>query len=182
VFGHERHRGQWNGSVRSDTTTLFVEHRAALVEYAARIVGSRAQAEDVVQEAWLRFDNAASGRFLDDPLSYLYRIVRNIALDGCRKVARERRHVVGRLDRTIEERPSAQPSPEAHSLHREQLWLVREALAELPERTRIALRLYRLEGSTLKDVAAHLGISIGLAHKLVAEGVRHCQKRLHRRN
>lgn len=171
-----------NERVHSNTTTLFVEHRAALVEYAARIVGSRAQAEDVVQEAWLRFDSATNGRFLDDPLSYLYRIVRNIALDGHRKVARERRHIVASVDRTVEERPSAQPSPETHSLHREQLWLVREALAELPERTRTALRLYRLEGRPLKDVAQHLGISIGLAHKLVAEGVRHCQRRLQRRN
>lgn len=136
----------------------------------------------MVQEAWLRFDSAASDRFLDDPLSYLYRIVRNIALDACRKITRERRYVVGQVDRTVEEKPSAQPSPEAQSLHREQFELVREALAELPERTRIALRLYRLEGRTLKEVAVHLGISIGLAHKLVAEGVRHCQKRLHRRN
>jgi RNA polymerase sigma-70 factor (ECF subfamily) len=168
--------------VRSDTTTLFVEHRGALIEYAARIVGSRAQAEDVVQEAWLRFDGAATGRFLDDPLSYLYRIVRNIALDGRRKMAREGRYVVGQVDRAVEERPSAQPSPEAHSLHREQLSLVREALAELPERTRIALRMYRLEGCKLKDVAEYLGISIGLAHKLVTQGVRHCQKRLQRRN
>lgn len=168
--------------MRSDTTTLFVEHRAALIEYAARIIGSRVQAEDVVQEAWLRFDSAAGSRFLDDPLSYLYRIVRNIALDGRRKVARERRHIVGRVDRAVEERPSAQPSPEAQSLDREQLWLVGEALAELPERTRVALRLYRIEGRTLKEVAAHLGVSIGMAHKLVAEGVRHCQKRLQRRN
>lgn len=168
--------------MRSDTTTLFVEHRGALVEYAARIVGSRAQAEDVVQEAWMRFDTAVAGRFLDDPLSYLYRIVRNIALDGRRRMSREGRYLVAPVDRTVENRPSAQPSPEAHSLHREQLALVREALSELPERTRTALRLYRLEGRKLKEVAEHLGISIGLAHKLVAEGVRHCQRRLQRRN
>ncbi len=166
----------------SDSTSLFVEHRSALVDYAARIVGSRAQAEDVVQEAWLRFNEMASRRLLDAPLSYLYRIVRNIALDGRRKMARESRYLVGQMDRTVEDRPADQPSPEAHSLHREQLALVSEALAELPERTRIALRMYRLEGRKLKEVAQHLGISIALAHALVAEGVRHCQRRLDRRN
>lgn len=166
----------------SDTTNLFVEHRSALVDYAARIVGSRAQAEDVVQEAWLRFNDTASRRLLDAPLSYLYRTVRNIALDGRRKMAREGRYLVQQIDRTVEDRAADEPSPEAHSLHREQLALVRQALTELPERTRIALRMYRLEGCKLREVARHLGISIGLAHALVAEGVRHCQQRLKRRN
>ena len=167
----------------SERTDLFVEHRGALIEYAAAIVGSKALAEDVVQEAWLRFNNALNGRFLQDPVSYLYRIVRNLALDGRRKAARESRVFAGHVDRAaIEERPSTLPSPEAHSLHREQLALLNEALAELPQRTRVALRMYRLEDARLKDIAAHLGISIGLAHKLVVQGVRHCQKWLNRRN
>ena len=46
--------GDRAGAVRPDTTTLFVEHRRSLIDYATRIVGSRAHAEDVVQEAWLR--------------------------------------------------------------------------------------------------------------------------------
>ena len=167
----------------SESTDLFVEHRGALIEYAAAIVGSKALAEDVVQEAWLRFNTAWNGRFLQDPVSYLYRIVRNLALDGRRKAARESRVFAGQVDRaTMEERASTIPSPEAHSLHREQLAILNEALAELPERTRVALRMYRLEDAKLKDIAAHLGISIGLAHKLVMLGVRHCQKRLNRRN
>lgn len=169
--------------VSSETTDLYIEHRGALIEYAAAIVGSKALAEDVVQEAWLRFDGAWGGRFLHDPVSYLYRIVRNLALDGRRKAARESRVLAPQADRaTVEERPSPSPSPEAHSLHREQLAILNEALSELPERTRIALRMYRLEDARLKDIAAHLGISIGLAHKLVVQGLRHCQKRLDRRN
>lgn len=171
-----------SSTVASDTTNLFIEHRGALVDYAARIVGSRVQAEDVVQEAWLRFNSMASRRLLEAPLSYLYRIVRNSALDCRRKMARESRYLVEQVDNTVEQQPAGQPSPEAHSLHREQLALVTEALSELPERTQIALRMYRLEGCKLREVGQHLGISIGLAHALVAEGVRHCQQRLSRRN
>lgn len=171
------------GGVLSETTTLYVEHRGSLVDYATGIVGSRTQAEELVQEAWLRFDEVARQRFLDEPLGYLYRIVRNLALDGRRKAARESRVFAPQADRaTVEEHPSTSPSPEAHSLHREQLAILNEALAELPERTRIALRMYRLEDARLKDIATHLGISIGLAHKLIVQGVRHCQKRLDRRN
>ena len=79
----------------SDTTSLFIEHRGSLVDYATRIVGSRAQAEDLVQEAWLRFDEVARKRFLDEPLGYLYRIVRNLALDGRRRASLESEVLAG---------------------------------------------------------------------------------------
>ena len=68
---------------------LFMAHRRGLVNYASSIVGSRAQAEELVQEAWLRFDEASKGRLLEDATGYLYRIVRNLALDGRRRMARE---------------------------------------------------------------------------------------------
>ncbi len=70
---------------RSGILGVFLAHRGELVSYAAAIVGDRTRAEDVVQEAYLRFDAAALGRPLDEPLGYLYRIVRNIALDGRRQ-------------------------------------------------------------------------------------------------
>ena len=44
-----------------------------------------------MQEAWLRFDEVSRQRLLDEPLSYLYRIVRNLALDGRRSQVREER-------------------------------------------------------------------------------------------
>jgi RNA polymerase sigma factor (sigma-70 family) len=158
---------------------LFMAHRGALVDYASGIVGSRAQGEDVVQEAWLRFDGVAGKRFLDEPLGYLYRIVRNMALDGRRQRVGEGRYLVE--DGENETRAEDRPSPEAEVLHRQQLALVREALAELPERTRLALEMHRLEGHKLREIAAHFGISVALAHALVADGVEHCRRRLERR-
>lgn len=68
---------------------LFMRHRRALVDHADTIVGSRAQAEDLVQEAWLRFERAGRHRPLDHPAAYLYRIVRNLALDVRRQIGRE---------------------------------------------------------------------------------------------
>jgi RNA polymerase sigma factor (sigma-70 family) len=164
--------------VRSDTTNLFVEHRRSLVDYATGIVGSRAMAEDVVQEAWLRFDDAARRHLFDEPLSYLYRIVRNLALDGRRRRAREGRHVVEGADLLAEAVAEDRPSPEAEVAARAELRLVREAMRELPERTRIALEMHRFGGATLQDIADYLGISVGLAHSLVVRGLDHCRERL----
>jgi RNA polymerase sigma-70 factor (ECF subfamily) len=38
--------------------------------------------------------------------------------------------------------------------------------------------MHRFGGCTLKEIAAHLGISVSMAQVLVAEGVRHCQRSL----
>jgi len=162
--------------VPSDTTSLFIEHRGSLVEYATRIVGSRAQAEDLVQEAWLRFDEVARQRLLDEPLGYLYRIVRNLALDGRRRMALESQIVADSATDALFE-----PTPEAVALHRDELRLLMAALDELPERTRIAFEMHRFGGCKLREIAAFLEVSLPWAQRLVADGLLHCRRRLKRK-
>jgi RNA polymerase sigma factor (sigma-70 family) len=158
---------------------LFMANRAALVEYASGIIGNRAQAEDLVQEAWLRFDEVVERRFLDQPLAYLYRIVRNLALDGRRRLRRESQVIAGaELDAVAEVTADGRPSAEAVLLYKDEYDLVMEAIAELPERTRIAVEMHRFGGRKLREIAAALGISVPMAHVLVAEGLQRCKRRL----
>lgn len=164
-------------TVPSDPSTVFVEHRRALVSYATTIMGERGRAEDVVQEAWLRFSTAASVQRLDDPVSYLYRVVRNLAFDLRRRLAFERDHVFTQLDDGTAPL-DLELSAEERAIARESLRNVAEALKELPERTRIALEMHRFGGCTLKQIAEHLGISTSYAQALVKDGLKHCQRRL----
>jgi len=76
--------------VADEKLQLYLAHRAALLDYAAPIVGCRARAEDVVQEAWLRFSRQQDDADIRHPASYLYRIVRNLALDQTRRTATEK--------------------------------------------------------------------------------------------
>jgi len=166
-------------AVPSDAIALFVQHRKALVDYAASIVGSRAHAEDLVQDAWMRFDDAARQRFVNEPLSYLYRIVRNLAFDG-----RRRKTLEGTFFTKDDPEDAAtvsidQPStPEAIALHRERLARMIAALAELSEEHRIAFEMHRVGGFPLREVAAKLRISISHAQVLVMEALQHCKQRL----
>ena len=162
----------------SDITALFTEHRRSLVDYAAGIVGSRTQAEDLVQEAWLRLDQAARQQFLKEPLGYLYRIVRNLALDGQRRARLENRIFSGSADMAAAILPDGQPSAEMVALHKDDLRALHEALAELPERTRIAFEMHRLGGCKLREIAAFLKISTPMAQLLVMDGLQHCKHRL----
>jgi RNA polymerase sigma-70 factor (ECF subfamily) len=166
----------------SDTTSLFIEHRGSLVDYATRIVGSRAQAEDLVQEAWLRFDEVSRQRFLDEPLGYLYRIVRNLALDGRRRASLESEVLAGgESAAAFLWSAGAEPSPETVALYRDELRLLVAALDELPERTRIAFEMHRFGGCKLREIAEFLDISLPWAQRLVADGILHCRRRLGRK-
>lgn len=169
-------------SENSTALSLFVTHRRALVDYASSITGSRAQAEDLVQEAWLRFDDASRGRLLEDAKGYLYRIVRNLALDQHRRATRENRLITrDDVKQAAETRPDEIPTPEAVALYRDEIRCVAEAMAELPERTRIAFEMHRVGGATLKEIAAFLDISVSLAQLLVTDGAEHCKERLAKR-
>ncbi len=160
--------------------SLYLAHRASLVDYAAPIVGCRARAEDIVQDAYLRFSAAverdrAPGESIVQPVGYLYRTVRNLALNWVRRQVSEG----GTSDpAALETLPSVTPTPEHEALYRDELRVVGQALAELPERTRRAFEMHRLGGRTLQQVAAALGISVGLAHQLVRDAMTHCADRL----
>lgn len=157
---------------------LYVAHRSALVRYADGIVGDRFHAEDVVQEAYLRFDAVAGRRPLDEPVGYLYRIVRNLAVDGRRRLLREARHVGPAMGEAVAEIAEDRPSPEADALGRDELRALQAAMEELPDRTRIALEMHRFGGARLKDIAEALGVSVTVAHALVMDGVDRCRRRV----
>ncbi|OOV91360.1 sigma-70 family RNA polymerase sigma factor [Pseudomonas sp. MF4836] len=162
-----------------DKLNLYLSHRSALVDYAAPIVGCRSRAEDVVQEAWLRFNGRDQPNLsINNPVGYLYRIVRNLALDLTRSMATEKRQPDS--DAVLAELPSGAASPEQETASCDELQQVMEALTQLPERTRIAFEMHRLGGYTLQQVATAMGISLGLTHQLVHQALSYCAARLER--
>ncbi len=155
-----------------------VEHRRGLVHYASRITGDRDHAEEVVQEAYLRLGETAAKRLLEQPGRYLARIVRNLALDRVWRARREANVFVADGETALAAVVAEQPSPEEEVLSRDEYDRLSTALAELPERTRIAVEMHRFGGAKLREVAEELGVSITVAHQLVTEGVAHCRARL----
>ena len=67
--------------------------------------------------------------------------------------------------------PTVERSVEAAS----ELILLQTALAKLPDRTRQAFLLHRVEGLTLVEIGARLGVSKSVAHELVTDAVDHCR-------
>jgi RNA polymerase sigma-70 factor (TIGR02957 family) len=76
------------------TDDPFVNHRGLLFTVAYEMLGSAADAEDVVQETWLRWADVDHPQ-VRDPRAYLVRIVTRLALNRLRTVARRREEYVG---------------------------------------------------------------------------------------
>ncbi|MDQ0894965.1 RNA polymerase sigma-70 factor [Agromyces ramosus] len=76
------------------TDDPFVTHRSLLFTVAYEMLGSAADAEDVLQESWLRWADAAQEQ-VRDPRAYLVRIVTRQALNHLRTVSRRRESYVG---------------------------------------------------------------------------------------
>ena len=74
--------------------TVFDEHRNLLFSVAYRVLASAADAEDAVQDAWVRWSSADRGE-VADPKAYLVRIVTNVAMDRLRSAVRQRETYIG---------------------------------------------------------------------------------------
>ncbi|MWA00707.1 RNA polymerase sigma-70 factor [Actinomadura sp. LD22] len=73
---------------------VFEEHRDLLFAVAYRMLGTAADAEDAVQDAWLRWSSADRSD-VQDPKAYLVRITTNVALDRLRSARAQRETYVG---------------------------------------------------------------------------------------
>ena len=160
---------------------IYMENRPALVDYAAPIVGSRSSAEDAVQEAYFRFvPPPGPPSDIGAPASYLFRVVRNIAIDMTRRVSSETRRDT-QFARTIDS-AACVTSPEEETVHRETLALVKAALDELPAATRKAFEMKRLDGETYQNIAVHLGMPRSSAHRLVQTALAHIMRHMNEKN
>ncbi len=95
--------------------TRFEEHRAHLVTVATRLLGSSAEAEDAVQETWLRFDRA-NNEEIENPGGWLTTVVSRICLDHLRSRSTRREEPA---DIALLEYSDLEPGPEDLSMRAE---------------------------------------------------------------
>jgi len=159
----------------SSLLQVFVNNRTLLVKIAARITGCHSRAEDVVQDAFFRLHNAPQIQSsLKAQLSYLFQIVRNLAIDHYRRQAMELRYSGSEEEGLNVPNPSA--SPENTHINQHALATLDNALNDLPARTRYAFEMYRLHGVPQKDIAKELGVSPTLVNFMIRDALVHCRK------
>ena len=150
----------------------FMANQAPLLRYL-RARGAGEDAEDCLQELWIRAE-ASADQAVADPLAYLYRMAHNLMLDRHRTVYRRqnreqsyRRDVQGG-DGDADDAPV----PERILIGRERLHQVDRVLAGLGQRTEYIFRRHRIDEIGQREIAAELGITLSAIEKHLQKAYR----------
>jgi RNA polymerase sigma-70 factor (ECF subfamily) len=161
-----------------DIKALFLAHRRELQAYLTRKLRDAETAADLTQETFLRFAEQGQGgaAAVSHARAYLYRTAHNLAVDHVRRQRRERTEAAS--DAALADVPEDRPSAEQVVGGRDDLDRLRDALLELPERTRQVFALVRIEGLTYRESAERLEISDSSVQKHLAKAVKHVMQRI----
>jgi RNA polymerase sigma factor (sigma-70 family) len=141
-------------------SSFYTQNRSELIAHANRIVKDKAKAEEITQEALVKFMLAAPELSSDDhALSYLHRTIENLCIDLFRAENR-RPNLVALDDATAEIESTWQVSGD-HSQaisSAEDAAIIRQALSLLSPAERAALVMWEVEGRSTAEIANELGI------------------------
>ncbi len=149
--------------------SLYDRYRIILFGMLMRILNSREEAEDVLQEVLLQVWRRAAdfdeqrGR----PFTWLVTLARSRAIDRLRQLGARRRLVDSAAQNTPEEASDAVKN----TLHSEQREIVQRALAELPEEQRRILILAYFDGLTQSEIAAKISTPLGTVKTRMRSGM-----------
>lgn len=149
------------------STEAFEQHRPRLLRLAYRMLGSSSEAEDIVQDAWLRWRRVDAGR-VGQPAAFLARTVTRLCLDTLKSARARREAYVGNW---LPE-PLFEPEETATALDDLTLSLML-ALERLSPLERAAFLLHDVFGAPLAEVAQALDRDPAAVRQLAARARKH---------
>jgi RNA polymerase sigma factor (sigma-70 family) len=156
--------------------TAYAAKRADLIRFFTARMGSASDAEDLIQDLYLKLSAMTSVEAVENPSAFLYRTAVNLMLDRARGARRSTvrddawRQTQGSTfgDTDIAD----EPSPEQATASRQRLRQLVDAVQTLPPQTRRAFELHKLEGLSHAETAERLGVSRKTVEKQISAALR----------
>ena len=148
-----------------DWKVAFARTKAALMRRGR----TEHDAEDLLQDAWLRLAQYECDRTVEKPEAFLMQTALNLSIDMHRS-ARNRGEVVLLEDVVLID---VTPNAEAVLLARERLARLSTCIARLSERTREILLAHRVEGMSYQEIARQHDLSVSTVEKHIAKAMLH---------
>lgn len=130
---------------------------------------SKEDAEDLAQEAFLKFYAYGQNNEVKEPEGFLTRTATNLAIDAARR-ARRAPFSSEPLE-GFDDLSDPYPEPDEVLLAQLRMRRLKEGLSALPERTRTILLAQRLDGLTYAEIARNEGISTSAVEKHIARAI-----------
>ncbi len=155
---------------------LFERYHGLLFNFLLRLTGSRHQAEDLVQEVFVRLlKYRHTYRGESQFTTWMFQIARNARVDYFRRSPREE----AVAEEELRERVSLLPSPSEQAEQSEEMQIVLDALARLPEERREVLLLRGFAGLKFEEIAGQLQCSVNTIKGRAFRAIRELRASVH---
>ncbi|MEX2585366.1 MAG: RNA polymerase sigma-70 factor [Balneolaceae bacterium] len=159
---------------------LFKEYYRPLSRFAWRYVESRSGAEELVQDLFADLWEKREELVIEGALRpYLYRAVRNRALNAIKREKRESEYAT-RWKETIEpvDEMKIEHFESEQERQRRIQQMIGEAIEELPPRSRMTYKLHRYDGLTYEEIAEVMNVSVKTVESQMTRTLQILRKRL----
>jgi len=155
-------------AAEADMRARMAEYGPALRRYFLKKTDPN-EADDLVQEVFLKMQTAHPAQAVDNIEGYLFRVASSVLIDRQRRPGWNwsRSEPLGEGSE-----PRDELTPERTFLGRETLAFVMTSLKGLPPRTSEAFVLHRFEEMTYPAIARRMGVSVGTVEKLISRAVK----------
>ena len=153
---------------------LFREHNEALVRYLRGRVGSRNEALEVAQEAYVRLLSLDQPGAVSYLRAFLFKTAANIAIDRRRR----HRNYDKVTERSVCVELAENRTPERQVAAEQTLRLLGSLIEAMPPKCRESFVMNQIHGLEAAPIAARLGITASMVRKYVVRAVLHCRERI----
>ncbi len=133
-------------------------------------------ADDIVQDAYLNLCSHANVEHWREPRAFLFRTISNLTIDRWRVQQRQSTYLVDEVK--TEDIVCQQPNPETKLCGKQQIAKLIDALEQLPDITRHAFILNRIDGLGHAEIATRLGVSSKTIQRHIERAMEHCLARM----
>lgn len=155
-----------------DLKALFERHEREVDQFLRRRLGNAADAADISQEAFLRMAGLKEAGRIADPRGFLFTVAANLARDHLRRLIRHSK---------VEAEPCGQDAvcpgrtAEEALLARQRDDVLRQAVDNLPAKTRAIFLLYHVDNLSYREIAARLALSPRTVEYHLREALTRCR-------
>jgi RNA polymerase sigma-70 factor (ECF subfamily) len=158
---------------------LFAEQRGALLAFFRRRIRSKADAQDLAQEVYLRMLRISHQEAIRDPVLYLYTVANNLVKEHAVLESR-RASGIDIEELATHERLETLPEFDGDLDLEQRVARLRVVLRQLRPKWQAAVELYFTHGLSYREIATRLEVSPQMVKKYVAQALLHCRRRMAR--
>lgn len=163
-------------SSRDLISRLVEQYGDSLRSFLYRRLRDPDEAEDALQETYVRMLTYRDRESLDFPRALVFRIARSVLTDRARR--RASHHADEHVALDDGQIAAAEPLQERELAAQEEIRLLRQAIHELPPKCKQAFLLSRLRGRTYAQIAEQMGISIKMVEKHISHALALCRQKV----